>query len=452
MMILFLISSVYLLFLGSAVGLKDDSFKSYPLFSLPEVSYPDLLSLDPFTINQLVRHLTTSGTVQISGIPKFEQARKEALENVASCLKAHEKSAGKQLMDDGSLRLSAGAMTINGQKGEMSMSLCSDQLKTLRSIVDSVTRQIFLSLDTYVSEISLRRKSEKSSVKKGGSLSPIMEPAYHTFTDLISHGNHLEHLHAFYPSSSKENSEVSKDIIPTLDFHTDNGLMIAMTTGYYQIPSTSSASLSSKNGLYMILPDGKKVKAMMSDSSLILLVGEGGMNWFAPVLDGKPLRAVPHALIVDLPGAAAGAAAEGLEGGVNSRSWFGKMLLPPGNAYLVKEKMTYEEYHKLETSPQYSASSSSFIPLACAAAHPDVLSVSHSLQSNNNLILQNVQCSSDPTGQPGVFCWMQVSFLSLFFYFVFFCERRFFSLLFVSFFFRHFLLRSVSQLLICGVG
>jgi hypothetical protein len=403
MMILFVFYSLSLLFFGNASQLRDDSFSSYPLFSLPEISYADVLSLDPFTIKQLVTHLTTSGTVQISGIPKFEQARKDALENAASCLKTHENSAGKRIMDDGSIRLSSGAMTTNGQRGQMSVNSCSEQSETLRSIIDSVSRQIFLSLDTYISEISFKLKTEKSSVKKELSLSLIMEPSYHSFSDLISYGNHLEHLHAFYPSSSEEQSTSKNDFIPTLDFHTDNGLMIAMTTGYYQTPTSSSPFPSSQNGLYMMLPDGKKVKAEMSDSSLILLVGEGGMNWFAPVLDGKPLRAVPHALIVDLPVK-------------DSRSWFGKMLLPPGNAYLSKEKMTYEEYHRLETSPQYnpSSSSASYIPLACAAAHPDLLTVSHSLQSNNNLILQNVQCSSDPSGQPGVFCWMTVRFIFFF--------------------------------------
>jgi hypothetical protein len=376
-------------------------------YTLPEVAYPDLLGLEKSAVNELVKQLTTVGAVQISGIPKFERARKEALEDAAECLKKQDdKTVGKRLMDDGSLRLTSAAASSDGLRGPMSNE-CGENAYKLRSIIDSVTRQAFLALDSSID----MKENEK-----------IMSPDYSTYSDLIAHGNHLEHLHAYFPSSSSRSNNVNKEgnaasstgnaeeakkasSSMTMDFHTDNGLMIAMTTGYYQIPSTSSASLSSKNGLYMILPDGKKVKAMMSDSSLILLVGEGGMNWFAPVLDGKPLRAVPHALIVDLPGAAAGAAAEGLEGGVNSRSWFGKMLLPPGNAYLVKEKMTYEEYHKLETSPQYSASSSSFIPLACAGGSVGGY--------GDKVMVENVQCTLSD-GQPGIYCWMQVYFSSFY--------------------------------------
>jgi hypothetical protein len=445
---LFFVLLSFILNLQVSLGQNSVEIISY---TLPEVSYPDLLGLEPFAVNELVNQLTTVGAVQISGIPKFERARKEALEDAAECLmKQDDKFVGKRLMDDGSLRLTSAAASSDGLRGPMSNE-CGENAYKLRSIIDSVTRQVFLALDS-----SRDMESEM-----------IMKPDYSTFSDLIAHGNHLEHLHAYFPpSSSRSNNNVNKDekdttaavktedkqvsSSMTMDFHTDNGLMIAMTTGYYQSPaasnsvtgsSSSSSSSSSQNGLYMMLPDGKKVKAVMSDSSLILLVGEGGMNWFAPVLDGKPLRAVPHALIVDLP-AAVPAAAEGLELGSSSRSWFGKMLLPPGNAYLTKEKMTYEQYHQLEISSLMNPSSSSYIPLACAGGSMNGY--------GDKMMVENVQCTLSD-GQPGIYCWMQVKLD----FFLLLCDSlSFFLSFFLSSFFSicFFVLSLFHLCVLCSVN
>jgi hypothetical protein len=77
------------------------------------------------------------------------------------------------------------------------------------------------------------------------------------------------------------------------------------------------------NGLYLSLPSGVVARAVAQRDSLIIMVGEGGASWLAPVL-GKPLRAAPHSLVLD------GA----LTSSLMSRAWYGKMYLPPADALL----------------------------------------------------------------------------------------------------------------------
>lgn len=133
---------------------------------------------------------------------------------------------------------------------------------------------------------------------------------YMTYSDVYHHGNHLEHIHAYYYSSD---TTTTNEPIPTIDMHTDNGLMIAMTTGYYN----NNEHVNEKSGLYIELSSGfillhthsylltylyllllgSIVQVKPSDDSLIIMIGEGGSSWYQPIF-GKPFRAVPHALYI----------------------------------------------------------------------------------------------------------------------------------------------------------
>jgi hypothetical protein len=152
-----------------------------------------------------------------------------------------------------------------------------------------------------------------------------MLPSYETYEALLSKGEHLEHLHAYFSSpfhnstreeSSHKNTAVDTklrkppDESATIDFHTDGGLFIAMTAGLYK---THAASLDS--GLYIRLPSGSTAMARLDDDSLVIMIGEGGARWLQPRLPTEmPLRAVPHALKVAFPKMLAGDS-------VGTRAW-----------------------------------------------------------------------------------------------------------------------------------
>lgn len=114
--------------------------------------------------------------------------------------------------------------------------------------------------------------------------------------------------------------------------HTDNGLMIAMTTGYY-----SSDVVSEKSGLCIELSSGTIVQVKPDDDSLVIMMGEGGNSWFQPVF-GKPFRAVPHALYVN---------SDGIKS--STRSWYGKMVLPPSDAVISSSNgYTYQKLREYQ--------------------------------------------------------------------------------------------------------
>eukprot|EP00604_Paraphysomonas_vestita_P002071 CAMPEP_0174820546 /NCGR_PEP_ID=MMETSP1107-20130205/4447_1 /TAXON_ID=36770 /ORGANISM="Paraphysomonas vestita, Strain GFlagA" /LENGTH=275 /DNA_ID=CAMNT_0016036105 /DNA_START=524 /DNA_END=1348 /DNA_ORIENTATION=+ len=187
-----------------------------------------------------------------------------------------------------------------------------------------------------------------------------------------------------------------------MNLHTDSGLFIAMTNGYYsKLPSSTSSSSSSKldklntdiqqpnNGLFIQLSSGEIVRTHTDPDSLIFLIGQGASDWLNPVL-GTKLRAIPHALSADL--------SNGM-----TRSWYGKMYLPPSDALLPEYdgiRSSYSSYRLEElTASKYAAKSqdfkiSDYLPAACGG-----------METSNKLLemVQNTLCNN---GQ-GVYCWQQ---------------------------------------------
>lgn len=339
------------------------------LYRLKEVKYVDLISVDANTATLVADALTTIGALQVTGIPRFDYARKRALEDLPDCYAQRLQGVTSQNMPDGSLRLSTGAASIKGIPQPMPSS-CGDASFRLRSLVEATTRQIFLALDL----------ASPSSANPN----PIMRPNYHTFSDIMLSGEHLEHLHAYIG----DDQDTHGDLQPTLDYHTDAGLMIAMTTGYYHPSPPSDAS-----GLYLRLHDGRRVKAAVEEDALIVLIGDGGARWLAPVL-GRPLQAVTHALIADLPC--------GIKA---TRSWYGKMYLPPLDGVIFPQNISFAQHFALQAQHSSNLSTktqpashdlSSVLPSACG----NTLFANYDLHSPRFRSVVSDACPKDT-----VWCW-----------------------------------------------
>lgn len=348
------------------------SAEEFPLssYSLPVVKYADLLSLDENVAADIADKLTSLGAIQIVGIPRFNLFRKRALEDLAECM-INEDTVASTQMNDGSRRLSCAAKSTKGIAQPMS-SVCGEGATRLRAVVDATTRQLFLSLDAIATKKNKDRKL-------------LMKPRYYTFNELFGEGEHLEHLHTYFSPSQ---NTPKKDTEMTLDFHVDAGMLIAMTTGYY------SHEKSDKSGLYIMLPDNTKAKAIVDDNALVIMVGDGASRWLSPLL-GKPLRAIPHALIADL---------QPVQGTAAARSWYGKMYLPPADAIIPQEDLTFREYHILESKHSQTSgnkneesrqSLSDLLPSACGGK----------LSHYKSTVQDN--CAADE-----IFCWAQCMSLS----------------------------------------
>lgn len=348
---------------------------------LPDVSYSKLVSLDKSAAIFAANSLVTTGALQISNIPNFDVLRFKALSSLGDCL-ASDSDAVTRVMDDGSKRATIDAITIDGIAGEMSSS-CGDEAVGLRAVVDAASRQLFVALDLAV------QLADDSDVQ------PIMTP-YNTFTDLLDHGSHLEHLHTYYSTGS---SPYSADAKPTLDVHMDSGLFIAMTTGLW----SDDSSINSAHGVYIETPTGVLARMESSDNALIIMVGDGGARWLAPKL-GASLRAVPHALLADVIHAQS-------TNKIRTRSWYGKMFLPPKDAIIHDLSMTFAAFreHQLEvilgnldSATEGGVDISASFPLGCGHFGLNSMASSHEHSSYRGLLATTMKtCMADELK-----CWM----------------------------------------------
>lgn len=163
--------------------------------------------------------------------------------------------------------------------------------------------------------------------------------------------------------------------------HVDGGLFIAMTTGLYSSPE----GILNEGGLYVQLPTGIVSRVSVAADSLVVLVGDKGSRWLGPQL-GLPLRAVPHKVISGLPA-----------GSSITRSWYGKMYLPPSDALVPSTgdvaAVTYDAYRLAELKRLSSSPAPSSVSTLRASVE-----------------LSSVACSHDTDGNyvsGGVWCWAE---------------------------------------------
>ncbi len=131
---------------------------------------------------------------------------------------------------------------------------------------------------------------------------------------LINNGEHLEHFHSYY---SVEEEESSVDTETTIDWHTDQGMMLLFTPGQFQDGTTT-------DGFFIQLEDSSTAEVAFDSEidDLVIMLGDGVNQYINDNdPDAVPLRAVPHAVTlpkksnIDTP-----------------RLWYGRMVLPPPEA------------------------------------------------------------------------------------------------------------------------
>ena len=343
--------------LGAATAAAAAAAVSAHPAGLQSFDYAELAAPQKDVLDRLKLALTKTGALQIKGVPAYSESRKAALGAMADCLaKEDESNVTKMTMPDGSPRITAHAASTRGAATAFA-STCGDSASNLRAAIDVGTRRLLQALDT----------ARVSSVD-------VMRP-YHSYEDVQRFGEHLEHIHAYWspPSSTATPAK------PTVDFHTDGGLFIAMTSGLY---SSAQQGGDDGEGLYLELADGAvlRVKSSETQDSLVFLVGEAGSKWLAPVL-GQPLRAVPHKLVAALPSG-------------ESRAWYGKMFLPPADAFVAPAAQTYaavrEQINRALSSGSGDGKAASSLPVACGPS---------------SYLTSSTGCTASD-GSAGVECWM----------------------------------------------
>ena len=347
---------------------------------------------DKLTALNAMRILSTIGILKISDVPNLSEAQHDIFRSLPSCLSQtyddpHNTNDEifETIMEDGTRRLSIGAKTENGKNNNF-IDNCGKSSNKLQNIVDFSTRKLFEALD-----LSYSLSSGKSATNDHSNY--IMKP-YHNFTDLMKKGEHIEHLHSFYNTKTK-GDELTNSFEQNLSMkmHTDLGLLIAMTTGYYSVSNTIS---DEKRGLFITLPSDEIVHFDENDlgtSDLIIMIGKGASDWLEPK-SGVRMRAVPHALLVDL--------GNDLQA---TRSWYGKMFQPPLDAELSqKAGLTYENLRGslIQTFTSNVGSDTNNLKISEKSGHLQTVQ-----DSTNSFSLMAPTTCALPGSGTGIRCWMQ---------------------------------------------
>jgi hypothetical protein len=293
---IFTTSLVHLLLLPSVVE---------AVFQPVRISFESLLKSSDADSNRiLLTQLREVGMISISDIPAFDKTK--VMASLAACTNA--RGGLEHVFEDGTLRRTLASRSLEGEAEPFLEESCprvDPESCEFRQTVASVTHAFAEKLATALElqhEPLLRTYTSSSS---------------YTLTEIVDHGEHLEHLHAYY-----QEQPVSDDIA-TLDWHIDQGLFLVFAPGTIDGVPTE--------GFYIQLPDGttEKVKFDNQDD-LVIFLGDGVNQFVNPTLK-EPLRVLPHAL--RMPQTKPNA----------PRTWYGRMVLAPANALHPLFETTYGE-------------------------------------------------------------------------------------------------------------
>ena len=200
-----------------------------------------------------------------------------------------------------------------------------------------------------------------------------------TIERVINEGEHLEHFHSYYSTTtstvegaaaattSTTTSSSSSSSTPTIDWHTDQGLVLIFTPGQRDGVST--------DGLFIQLKDGSTVEVDFDSNvdDIVIMLGDGVNQYVNPYLSSSSsssssLRAVPHALTTTSTtnNNEESSLASSSSSSSSPRLWYGRMVLPPPTAiHPVGNGLTFREMRE----SMIRGDDSSILQLGCASQH-----------------------------------------------------------------------------------
>jgi len=259
----------------------------------------------------LLRHaLEQVGMISITNI--FEQNDK-SLQWLPKCME-DSLNVVEQVLDDGTLRRTIATHNV-GTKASSSPVL--EDCEEFRTVGQTFRETVGKVVDIFATELSAALHLDASKTL----LQDVDDQHHHyNLKNIFDQGDHLEHFHCYY-SSSSSSSESSNDDKETIEWHTDQGLVLAFTPGMVNGEPTK--------GFYVQLSDGSTEMVQFDQTDdLVFLMGDGVHQYVNAALK-SPLRALPHALRMPVSS--------------DPRVWYGRMVLPPPNAKHPLHERTFGE-------------------------------------------------------------------------------------------------------------
>lgn len=372
-------SLLQLLLLGAVAAVESASAKYIPT----RITFDDLVNSNEIGEDDIFwESLREVGLLSVTNIPNFN--RNAMIQDLEDCLHRQEEIGAPEFGlgnrssnqdKNGSVhRRTLATRTLSGTpegmlvatKSErdadekMDNSFICDNLqvssKTFRSAVQSVTEAVAARFGSIESLAINDSDNNKISIQA-----------------LINQGEHLEHFHSYY---SENNKETTIDTETTIEWHTDQGMMLLFTPGQYQDGQTSG-------GFFIQLKDRSTVEVAFDSSidELVIMLGDG-VNQYINGDTAPALRAVPHS--VALPTSQ------------NPRLWYGRMVLPPPTAIHPSGKgSTFQDIRTAMIEGDRDA-----LSLGCATSNISARRLDHPEHTEDHSL--DLDCDANTS----VLCWM----------------------------------------------
>jgi hypothetical protein len=398
MKILYFISTCSTLLLASSLPTtvatgSTRSTEEAPVFVPTRISYQDLQNVleeedsDDNNVVLVRKALQNVGLFSITDIPLFGKEKPETLESLPACVNAllllqqkEEKfrgnNAARHVFPDGTIRKTIATtgdqhslLLLNNNDDASGIPESCEPLQQVsgafRDTVAEVTRTVGMILLRLLNDNHNNNKAS-SSAEESLVWNQARDKAYN-IADLVTFGEHLEHFHVYEKTSTttRNNKDDDQDTNKsTLDWHTDQGLMLIFTPG-----TTIKNGEPSQNDFYIQLANGQAVSVSFDiKDELVVMLGEGihhystssRNNMMLNPKDENSFRAVLHRLSV--------------RSGNGERVWYGRMVLPPSDAVhplhqrtfgdLRQEMMTAHPHEKSFLGCSSNSGSTSSLSLA----------------------------------------------------------------------------------------
>ena len=338
-------------------------------FSPHTIPYGALADAGRFTAegaDVLREALSSSGIVQVTGVPGYAKGRKAVLEGAAACGTWSQ----THTFDDATTRRTMATHTIPGPGGAQPFNnpgkdsaACREFAAASEPFRDGIDGAVRL----FGARLAALLRVENPLLATPDGFS------FDTLNEVVDNGEHLEHIHSYStgaPAATAAAKDDEKEEGSTLAMHTDMGLFIAFTPAL-SVSAASHRAVDAEDAsrFHLTLPGGEVVRAAFDSEALVFMLGQGTENIVKPKLvaaaGGAPAfvpRATPHSLSVashPVP------AADKL-----LRMWYGRMVLPPSGASVAGDaSKTYGALRDaMNEDVRDGATSSSAVALGCSGA------------------------------------------------------------------------------------
>ena len=321
--------------LSSLIVLAVLAVPTTAVFRPQRISFTALLNGgDSLDTTAFVKALTESGMVSITDIPHMASTRDAALSGLDACL-SKSQAAQEHVFSDGTHRMTLATHSVPDGIQKIHHKIGSEECESFDEASDSFRATVALATQTFADRLTEHfmpfslQDQDGNKIENTSLLSTANGHLFKTFSEVVEHGEHLEHFHSY---TKCDGQQVNKEDEDTIELHVDQGLFIAFTPGR-TMANHPGAAAELTSGFFVESPQGgvEEVEFGPQDD-LVFMLGDGVNQYINEKLDAdKRVRSVPHTLRFKSRDCS------------STRVWYGRMVLPPVDAVHPAHGHTFGE-------------------------------------------------------------------------------------------------------------